>query len=79
MWSVVFYCYCGMSIPVGDHMTRAEAQHAITRWLRRAKRNGQPVSRIGRNSWECESPEDAGSVSDYDGVLCAKQSRAFAY
>jgi len=74
-WDVQFHTYSGMSIPFGDDVSKDEAKDIIRRRLRRAKRDGQPVTKIAPGEWEFECPDDAGMMSDDMGVLTVRPHR----
>lgn len=78
MYDVVFHTYSGMDIPLGENMSRDEAEGVIRRRLRAARRFGQPVTKIGKGRWECQTPDDAWMVSDNDGVLAVRKHRVHA-
>lgn len=68
-YDVNFHTYSGMRIPIAENVDRDEAAAAVKRKNQAARRRGQPISKLGKNRWEHETPEDAFMISDYDGIL----------
>jgi hypothetical protein len=72
VYKVTFYTYSGMSIPMGENISRDMAIEMVRKKNRWARERGQPVTKIGPGRWEHETPEDAFMISDYDGILVVK-------
>ena len=68
-FNVTLASYTGMSIPLVEDVERGEAITAAKRHLRRARRRGCPVEKIGRGQWEIGTPDDACMVGDSEGIL----------
>ncbi len=75
MFNVTFVTYSGMPIPIAEHVDREQAKAAVRRRLKRAKRNGQPISKVGNGKWEIETPENAFMIGDDDGFLIVRRAR----
>lgn len=69
MLKVSFVTYAGTTIPLGRGLSRAEAKELVRSEIRRAKKRGQPVTKIGKGEWEFESPENAFMVTSNEGWL----------
>lgn len=65
MPELVMSSYCGMRIPImtGD----LTACHAKAKRIR--DRHNGPITVLSPTEWELETPDDAGSIGDMDGVL----------
>ena len=65
MPELVMCSYCGMRMPLmkGD----LAACHAKARRIR--DRHDGPITVLSPTEWELESPDDAGSIGDMDGIL----------
>lgn len=74
MFDLVFYTYSGMPIPLGEGLTKEEARHKVKSRIARARREGQPVSKIGKGEWEFETPESSALIGDDDGTLVLRRS-----
>ncbi len=74
-YDVVLFAYCGMRVDVATDVDRADAIDACRSVIRRARRNGRHVSKIGKAQFEIETPDGACMVADSDGVLLVRARR----
>lgn len=74
-YTVKFHSYCGLTLTLGEGLEREEAAAIIRARLKRAKRQGLPVSKVGKGEWEIETPDDAGSIGDGEGILTLRATR----
>lgn len=65
MPELVMSSYCGMRIPIMKG-TNAECQ---ARAKRICDQHGGPITLLDYSVWELETPDDAGSIGDMDGIL----------
>jgi hypothetical protein len=71
-YDVTLEAYCGMSVPLGEGLDRDAVKGVVRSFLRRARRAGSPVTKIGKGRWEIETREDAVAVGDHEGVLIVR-------
>ena len=65
-----FSAFCGMSYDISGDDIRV----AAARFIRRRRKNGQTVVKLGDNRWECQEPENCSMIPDTAGVLCLDDS-----
>jgi hypothetical protein len=65
-----FSAYCGMTYEVDAEGDRKSFRKAAANFIRRRRKNGQPVVKLGDNRWECQEPENCSMIPDTAGVLC---------
>lgn len=68
-FDVTLHAYCGMNVPVAEDVDKDAAKDAVRGFLRRARRKGNPVEKLGPRRWEIQTPEDAIMVDDLEGTL----------
>lgn len=71
-FDVRFSAYCGMSYDVGTDLDRDAAKAAVRAFLTGARKKGHPVNKLGKGTWEVETPEDAAMVGDGEGTLTVR-------
>lgn len=69
MYQVIRFPYCGLSIPVRNFETAADAREHVAGFLRRM-RGRYPVQTLARGArWEVCEPDGAAMVPDACGTL----------
>lgn len=77
-WKVTFCSYAGTALTLAENASKEEAKQIVQQRLRRARRHGKPISKIGKGEWEIQTPDSAGLISDSEGFLTVRpQTRAY--
>ena len=64
-----FHAYCGMTYEVDCDGDLESIRKTASRFLRRRRKNGQPVVKLSEYRWECQEPENCSMIPDTAGVL----------
>lgn len=73
-YDVILYAYCGMPVPIRTNVDFQEARSVASDLRKRRKQQGYPVTHLGGNKWEIETPDDAIMIGDREGILEIEKS-----
>lgn len=71
-FDVVLDSYYGMTQTIALDVERGDVVGVVRDYLRRMRREGFCVERIGKGRFEVTGGDDAGSVSDDEGIVSVR-------